>query len=205
VPLRIRADGYAPLDTVVTLAVGRDTTLRFALAALRADSSATAQGTKSPSPQIENAPAARSAFTFRAWPWADVYVDDKLVLTKADTARVAVAAGKHGVEFRHPDYEAVRQSVRFKDGQTERLYAAFYLQKGWITVTTADNGPCTVFIDGQAMPAPAPALYEVKPGRHRVRAERQGVAATEGEKLVRLRKNDRVKLTFGFVSPATAR
>jgi PEGA domain-containing protein len=208
VPLRIRADGYAPLDTVVTLAVGRDTTFRFALAALPAGA-ATAKGTKTTpqtlAPSAQDAPGAKAAFTFRAWPWADVYVDDKLVLSKADTARVAVAAGRRLVEFRNPVYEPIRQKVQFKDGQTERLYAAFYTQTGWITVTTADGGPCTVLIDGQAMPAPAPALYEVKPGRHRVRAQRQGVGATEGEKEVRLHKNDRVQLKFGFASPATAR
>jgi len=171
---------------------------------------ATAHGTTNPSPQTqpqstESAPGAKAAFTFRAWPWADVYVDDKLVLSKADTARVAVAAGRHAVEFRNSAYEPIGQKMHFKDGQTERLYAAFYVQSGWITVSTTDGGPCTVSIDGQAMPAPAPALYEVKPGRHRVRAQRQGVAATGGEREVRLRKNDRVEVKFAFAGPGTAR
>jgi hypothetical protein len=120
------------------------------------------------------------------------------VLSHVDTARLAVASRSYRLEFRNPEYKPISSKLEIAPGQLKAVWAAFYTQMGHITVRTADGQPCTVVIDGQAMPNLAPSVYSVKPGKHKISGQRAGTTAREGVREVKLGKDQRIEMTFSF-------
>ena len=81
----------------------------------------------SPSTVTTSTPSARtspeSSWAVIADPWAQVYVDGKLVTVTPTAERIMVAPGRHFIKLVNPHFEVSSSEVRVDQGQVVRVEA----------------------------------------------------------------------------------
>ncbi len=140
---------------------------------------------------VEMAPAAREPgyLALAVTPWAEVYVDGRLVDRTPLSGPMKLEAGRRQLLLRHPNRLDYAREVEIKPGDTLRLEVAMPRAWGYLAVTAVPWA--RVFVDGeQAGTTPLANPLKLSIGQHEVRLEgpggsqwRETVSLAEGETL----------------------
>lgn len=184
--VQIRKNGYAPLDTTLHLASGRNARLDLSLArqATRAaDSSASAGGAAPPrdgasetqddesladevapdenAPEPETTTSASATLTLRSEPSGTVSVGGE---RKSGGGTFEVAPGRHAARCRHPQYGPLEKTVALEAGQSRTLTCYF---QQTINVNT-DGAWGNIWINGENTGRSTPDAIQRGPGTYRI-------------------------------------
>jgi len=138
-------------------------------------------------------------YAVSAEPWADVYLDGKLVESHVTNKTFAARPGSHRLELKHPLFPGTSDNIKIESGVTlPALSPDFMSIAGILEVEAAGGAGAEVLVKGIVM-GTAPARIPIGPGTWKVTVRKAGLRPLEGEKTVKIKAGETVREVFSMV------
>lgn len=164
--IRARLEGYQPYDKTVTIEPGKDLELTVNLE-----------------------PAAREPgyLLLSVNPWAEIFVDGRLLDRTPLAAPIKLEAGRRQLMLRHPNRREYSREILIEPGDTLRLHVVMPQAWGYLKLSVVPWAE--IFVDGEAAgitPLAAPLRLSI--GEHELRLA--GPGGKEWRETVRISEGD---------------